>query len=886
MKKHSILKKVFSLILAVLICLMCAMPSLAAVTYPQSVTRAQAVVAIDKTDAAIKYILSSVMDTSLENIVLPELYKDQVLSQMLLSMYKMLEQEAGVTTLLAVNINISVQSVRNDLKAYPEVYNALAPYDAWNQVELTDVHWGVSDKEGFARAVSSMFRAFDSVLMALLCDDNHYLNPLVSIKGSNGYEAAIIPTLKALGCKSITDAATFYADAKENAGSMLYHIASDLLTFAETALDTPCASLSEALPSIATYLLYGGFDNAVATLVAPLRLQILNISTALPIDDLNSFISNPESYTQDFTHNLNERLSSFGIPLAEIDLELIASCGTANEQGEIISDKPDTFIIILRWLLDTVKLNTGNLGELVEGIDATTTEMVNKVLSKSTDELIAIFISLFVQTSGTPNPHQWTFSQFTAGAAAYTPNLSADKYQRVADGIDELLNQLIGEMGMEDSLGTLISKELYSSKTMTLILKTIYSALEGEEMAIVADLLGLDLTPYAIGSIIQTKGFYDEGSALKTCESWAAIGERTVDFNIEPGSRNKFANILISAISPLENVLGVFLAEDKIELFGAINFYGSDGYNTAIIPLYEALGCSADTISSYEDFKKLYDDGKGLEAILDPIFHFLDRLTQRPAYTLLEVLPNLLYFLEDGIGVCIKNIIYPLTRLLSSLGIEDAIDLSLITELDINALLTQLLGSVSSDITLPAMDVAYLASLGTQTQMTSKRTLNGQAVTVPCIKADMPGLCVTLLRYIADTMKMPENSSMITSMLKSDAMGELAEGEMGNLVMSFAQGIINDLNAMTSDEATEWLYKLFFRERATSSAAGGENYMPTIIYKPEKNYSGIIIAVLAPLLLAVGFFAYRKYKNRPVKEETEEESVAKVMNKFRKNQEV
>lgn len=863
---------ILSLVLTLVMLTASVLPCFAIISYPESVTAEQSLATIGKADKLIKGFMES-QNTSLKETALKLVYSDDVLSQMLTGIYKALEAEAG-DSLSTVGVNTSVAGLAERLSAYPSVAQRLSACSGWAEADLTGAEWNVETKSEFSSAVEAMLSPFNDILYALLCSGSYSLNLLVGIKGSNGYETAIIPTFKALGCYEYLNAADFYEQAKNDKGSMIYNIVYDLVTYAEKALESPCETLSSVLPSVACYFTNGGFDNAVSTLMAPLRLQVLNIATVIPIESFASFISNSESFTQSFTLNINDILAQSGIPMAEIDLNLIASLGTVNEDGTVTADKADTFIVLLRWLIDTLKLNQASLGELLPEADEQMLQMLSGVFTKETDSLISLLISLFNQTGAVINESQWAFPEFTAGQITYTPNLTAEKYQRVADGVDELLDQIVAEMGEEKSLSDIIRKELYSSKTLSAILKTLFSALETEDISAVASMLSIDVTPKGIAAVLEAKGFSEAARNLRVCDKWSSIGENGVDLGIKTGNKRQFVSVMASAFSPLNDLLGMVLAEDKFTLFDAVDIYGSNGYNTAIIPIYEALGCEPSTIKNHEEFKALYNRGKGIEALLDPIVSLLDRIIDKPVYTVLEILPNLLYFLQSGgIKLCIDNLIYPFTGILSQLGMETAIDLSVIEELDISTLATELIASLDIGITLPAVDMNYFASLGTPVQKQSKRTVSGQYATVTYIQSDMPALCVSILRLMAVTIKDPANASLIDTLMETggEVTGtvELPEGTE-DIVDSFIQSVVDDINAMTVDETAEWLYKLFFRERATVTDTSEEDYMPTIIYKPKKNYTPVLTVLFCLMLIPVGIIVRNKIRLRRMKEDYEE----------------
>lgn len=873
MKMNKAFRGIFSLLLTVVLISFSVLPCLA-IDYPGNVSKEQAYQTITKADKVIGGFMKS-QNTSLKEAVLKEVYSDSTLSAILTEIYRALESEGG-SSLSAAGVDTSVSGLAKELSRYPSVAEKLSGYSSWAEVELTGAKWGVSNKSEFSVAVASMFSPFNDLMYALLCSGSYSPVVLVGIKGSNGYETAVIPTFEAIGFREYLSPESFYAQAKEDKGAMIYNIAYDLVSYMERILDAPFDRLTSALPSIAHYFLNGGFDSAVATLMSPLRLQVLNIATLIPIESFTSFLNDTESFTQSFTLNINDMLSQTGMPMAPVDLQLLASLGTVNEDGSITADKADTFIVLLRWLIETLKMNQSSSSELITELDAQTRQVLSGILGKETDSLISLLVSLLNQTGAVINDNQWAFPEFTPGQAVYTPNLGAEKYQRVADGVDELLDQIVAETGEAKSLGALLEKEIYSSKTLSLLMKNLFGAFESEELSSVTALLGLDASPKGIAAVLRSKGFIEAADNLSAYNKWSAVGEKGVDLGIKSGNERQFISLVASVMSPFEDLLGMLLAEDKIVLFDAVDFYGSNGYNTAIIPIYEALGCEDSTVRTYEEFKALYSRGKGVEALLDPILSLLDRFTDKPAYTLLQILPNLLYFAESGgFDICIKNLVYPFTFLLSQLGMENAIDISEMEEIDVGAVMNGLMASADLDITLPELDLAYLASLGTSVEKTSKRTVGGQFATVTYIQSDMPALCVSILRVMAETVKSPANSELISSLmdtgLGSAGGASLPEGSE-DLAEAFMQSVINDINAMSVDETTEWLYRLFFRERATVNYADDEDYMPTIIYKEKPDYSFVLVILFCLMLIPVSVIVRNKIKLQRLKEYSSESS--------------
>lgn len=834
---HKLMKKTTGLLCAIIIVIMSLAPmAFAAVTYPQGVTKQQVSDAIPKLDTAIDALIKGTQNKTLKELILPGIYSDQVLSELTVGIYKMIEENASGIS--AIGLDVSVSGVASVLGEYPEVRSKLSSYSKWSEVSLQGAKWGVDSKEGFAKAVSAVFAPFNGLLYTLLGGGTYKINSVVGLEGAKGYETAIVPTLKALGCEKITDSAVFYADADSNRNSMMQHIIGDLLTFLEGILDAPCDRLTDVLPGIAYYFENGGFDNAVATLIEPLRLQIFNISTFVKVEMILSFIQNSESFTAQL--DLNSLMDGMGLEMAELPVSELASCGTVNG-NTVVSDKADTFMVLLGWLIETLKLNKDSLGEMT-GMETTEemTKIMDSLMSKSTDELITLFISLLTQTEGKVLDYTWTFGDFTSAQVTYTPNLGADKYQRVVDGIDDLINEFIAEGGKNKTVRDALAPQIYSNALVTELVKGLYGMLESEDMKVLGELMGLSISPAGLANELGS-GFSSAKYTLSRSAKWSNV--KYINWGFKDGNKNGFRKALCAALSPVEDMLVMLLAEGKVTVLGAIDVYGSNGYNTAVIPVLEALGCSADEIETYDEFKKSAGKGKALESIVDAVLSLVERVLDRPVYTITEILPNLLWFIENGgLETAIENLMYPFTEMLSELGMADMLDVSsLMGEMDMEKMMADMMGEVDLGMNLGDFDIKQFMSMGTLVTVQSKRTSGGAPVSVSYIKADQPAIIVTLLRFIAEIMKTPGNEDMM--------MGFMGSGD-DDMFSTFSGGIGDELAGMSTDETVEWLYKIFFRERVTVEVKPESDYMPTIIYVPEKNAEEAVPVLFGFLFIA------------------------------------
>ena len=846
------MKKIFSICLALILIVMTFVPVASAITYPAEVTKEKAETAIYKTDAVINEAAGALGNTTLNKLIAKEIYTSETLSMLLTGIYGMLsENEADLS---AMNLDVSVENVSKGLSAYPKVVSELSKYKSWSEIENFKANWGVKDKEGFVRAVSAIFTPFNDILYALLCSGSFSLNSIVGIKGGNGYETAIVPTLKSFGVKTVTDSTRFYADAKNDKGMMLYHLVSDVLIFAEDVLSAPADRLTDILPGIAYFFNNGGFDKAVSKLLEPLTLQLGKITTFIKIEPLLKLIADPAEMTAQF--DINTLMSSGELRIAEIDLEELASCGTVSGDT-VISDKGATFIVMMRFIVDTLKLNKDKMGELMpempeNEMPVDINGMLSELMAKETDELIEMYVSLLTAEGGKKNNYEWKAGAFTPTEITYTQNLGEEKFQRVLDGIDDLINEFVAESGEFKTLEAMLSKEIYSSKTVTMLVSGIYSLLESEEMKALGSILGLKVTPTLVANTLIGGNYYSARNSLYNSGSWKSVSSKYIYWGFKDGDSKGFGKTITLCLSPLEPLIRMLLAESKISLLG-IDFYGSDGYNSAVIPLFEAMGCSSKTILTYGQYKKQADKGNSIEPLVKTVCAFIDRVMEKPVYTITEIAPNLIYFFKnDGLAIVIENLLYPITSLLKELGIEKALSMPGMEKIDTDKLISELTSGLDLGMNLPEFDLELLGTIGTLETMESKRTFNGNPATVSYVKSNQTGVLVTLLRYMVEVMKAPGNESLVTGFMAGGAEG-------GNdMFATYSAGIGDEMAKMTTDETVEWLYKLFFRERAVKEIKPKDDYLPTIIDEAKKEHTVLKGLLVVVVLLCVGELVFLK----------------------------
>lgn len=239
---------------------------------------------------------------------------------------------------------------------------------------------------------------------------------------------------------------------------------------------------------------------------------------------------------------------------------------------------------------------------------------------------------------------------------------------------------------VDGSIGSVIGGAvdgLLSDKTLTalaaLLAKLDLNALlapkteEGEETApaldidansLVKDFLGIDLAAVAAQ-------YADIAAAVE------ADPEYVADFGVDSGTVT-FAEALTDMLAPLSAVLDFILAGENLTITvedKTVELIGYDGYNNAIIPLLEALGC---TVTANPE--------NALEAVLTALIGKIEAITDsdKPIKAIIDILPGVFYFITSkGLSVSVRNLLQPVYVILDTIRP--------VYDLDLNALINGLL---------------------------------------------------------------------------------------------------------------------------------------------------------------------------------------------------
>lgn len=822
--------------ICILLCLLVATASLSgavatgdAFVYPDGVSPEQANNAVVSTDKLVKALLQVSGNGNLNSMIAENLYTDLSVSTALVSIYTGLAENGG--DLSYIGVDSSVKAIAGYLKQYPKVAEKLSEYSEWSQVDVNALEWGVAGKEDFTAALGSCLAPFNDILYTLLCSGNFEINRFIKIEGSNGYEKAIVPMLKGMGCQPLLNQAEFTAQADKNKNTMVKNILLPVLNMLEKTVDEPVSGITDTLPRISHFVVSGGLDSCINTLLEPVTSNpLVEIATFLKIFDL-------ESMSIDVNTMLNEAMVQMsaegGMVLAPLVLDELAICGTG-EGESFVPDKGKAYIVIMRWLIETLKLNSDNLSYLTSslGVEMGDTSLFADLLAKDTDSLIAMLIGLFTPAE-VGEPQAMIYPSVSQKTVSYTPNLTEKDYKRALKEIDPLLDEFVKSGGTANKMGEVIAAMIFTNENINSLLLGVYGALEENGLIPMMALMGIDATPSGVAKCLTSDSHKSAASRLSKAESWEKVSLKGVRWGFGSGSIKGFQNALTAVLRPLYPVLKLVLAEQDIVILDSITIKGSDGYNTAVIPILEGLGCRSYYIKTYDSYKNDLEGDGVIENILDPVFNLADEICDKPVYTLTELLPNIIYFFNSGsLESCINNLMLPVTALAEKFsGIADMnVDTTSITgEMNIDTMLDGMMSS--SGMKMAKLDLNTISGLGAPVKRTSKSVINGENPTYTYVEADQTAVFITILRFLAETMKLPGNEDML--------MGAMGGGESGGMA-SYGSSLSDTFAEMTTDELIEWLYNLFFKERVKAQIVVGDDYMPTIIFEePEPDYTWV-----------------------------------------------
>lgn len=659
--------------------------------------------------------------------------------------------------------------------------------------------------------------------------------------------------------------------------NLVYALEADLLA---PALDLLAIEINYAADVHYNADLLGGIEGDLQAVLKAEKPEYINVGQMVDLESMGVNLSG----------GLEGILEMLGIDIPLPDVSVLATAGTltwvdtnrskwtysyqpANVSGKaahIVANRADVLEYLVKWAL-------GNLPELLAAFGVDTSAMGEAIvailnnLSANADDSTAAIVELLNQkVYNTLETYEWYEDGFSASATAdidFTPadeiylsydnDWTEDKAQYIYDNLDAIVAAVLtmAKVDLDKETEEIETLEefvdgmldgLLSDKTLTslaallakLDLNALLAGEDGEEAAIdanalVNDLLGIDLASVAAK-------YADIAAAKEADENYV------YDFGVDAG-KTTFSAALTEMLAPLDSVLGFILTGDNIEITFAkdtegaksATLIGYDGYNNAIIPLLEALGC---TVAAQGEMTGT----EALKATLDALLAKIDALTTNTdeegvkdglIYGVIDMLPGILYFLSsNGVSTTVRNLLQPVYVILDTIRPIYDLDINAIVEnieigeegnkkplgLDLDNLHTaalldlvaNLVGLDLSELQVLIYDVCKVIGVEYTSASTLQTTWKKGAYSDNFTQADM---ITVVLSFLLEWVTVKENAEALDNMLGTD-------------------GIVAALSTVFADVSDEivystpnWMYWFETQEEFEAYIATGEGLPNTLL---------------------------------------------------------
>lgn len=382
----------------------------------------------------------------------------------------------------------------------------------------------------------------------------------------------------------------------------------------------------------------------------------------------------------------------------------------------------------------------------------------------------------------------------------------------------ENILQMLGTKGFENGIGgyleNMLNEKVFTNELVNTLFNTIYQLLAGLNSdvnveVILKNALDVEYTPTVIAKALKgmagvSPAYYAISAITDT--NWDNYFKdadgNTVDRELDWGvdtAENKadmFLRTVSALLSPAAFAIKYLFADNTLNILGLIKLPSYAGYQYAFIALLEALSCPG--IMTYEEYynSTLEADIGNANAIYNlvaPLLGLLDKVYEDPINTVLELIPNLLFFISiGGLNDLLNNLVHfayvildvlkpivngydVLNGFISNINVGGmTINLSLPLDIDFNGLASDLIGALVGDslkiegveISLPYIDFQTLCC-GTLEKFMSKE----QRTTVHLNSAGGGDMITAVLRLAFEILFMDENKEAVGKII-GNAIGE------------------------------------------------------------------------------------------------------------------
>lgn len=812
------------------------------------------------TDAMVNTIVTAIypmLVNALKDLELTEILGIKLTGQLILDRFSDLNLNVYPNTLSKVL----------DSSRYGSVIAALnAAGNDWSQFNVNgDVSWGVHDKETFVAALGQALGGLAPILRSVLTNQamsEHttiIVDAYLRMDAVNLYNNAVLPLLEMLECDNIVPTATYntYTTTEQLMSAILL----PLLSWVEdTVAVEPVSTVLELLPKFAYIMEFGIIGEILkATKLNPIldigdsffgnwvsyyKTSLLSLA-GLNADNLYDLVMSLPTLIPDLGINLSDAMFTdlnvllstvLGLVAPEANLVLptinqamLASQGTLVEapsgrtggtRRQLVVDKEATLLAVLRYILPMLGDQDfmDSLFALIGSMTGSEIELgddimgILKNLGNNPDNVIAAVTELFVPQEYASKQMSYAFSDAADEAIAngeagavinnvtYSEDWTKEQAQYISDRLPDFIDNMMLILGGKDTLklSELIKSYItgiYTNETLTSLVLMVKDLLGG---------LGVDLKP-----ILGIVGI--------DLSSWDEVTEG-YNWGFEDGDKDGFAAALTKALTPFTPILATVLADQDLEVLGVVKANGYPGYKTGVIPILESLGCNPDDIMSYDDYAAAVkeDSSIALSAILTPVLNLLEEIYTDPVNKVFEILPNILYFINNGgLQVCVENTAQAIFVLLDTVrpiyDLEFSLNLDL-TQIIIDALAGLEINGEPVNLKIPFLYDFNMLTVGTVTPYTSKSGEKAYRLE----NIDQADFVTVILRNVVELAFYEDNINIVADLIANKmGMSEDLKKGLRDVLNTFAKMYKEDNGV---DKILGAAYTIF---KGTDGAAAG-----------------------------------------------------------------
>lgn len=764
-----------------------------------------------------------------------------------------------------------------DLSSMPEVNDLLknelnidlSVFASYKNI-ADDKNWGFTDgdSKGFVKALLEVIDPFMGVLGFILSGEDLTLfdgtNGEVTLIGYDGYDSAIIPLLEALNVK-----ATASADLGDK--NALEATLEGLLQLIDKVIDDPINEIIDLIPGLIYFISSNGLSTALRNLLQPVYVILDTIRPVydLDLDSLICSLINGDKKADDkgyIDFKLDEINVDFVVELVEALTGLnVDSLGVLiydvskvigkeyKSNSTLFSGEKKAMKGAYSDNFDRADMVTVVLSFAIEYLsDKDNAKTLDKLLG--TKGLMESLISVFEGTAAKYSDYNWMYyfgkdydfteDNFREGISVkptmssleYPNNWTEDTAKYVDENLTEIVNDVLSLMGMGTLEELIGSVNIYSSENVQAIINLIANLLESIDDTLIETIdVVLDLDIAAFKS-------YKVPEGIDTAE--------------------KFAKALADALSNIDSLVKWLFFGENYEFFltsegkDAITIYGADGYSKGLAYILEALGC--------ENLPTEYSETAVYQVLLSA-FKLVDKVFAEPIDTVLEILPNVIYFINaDGLTVSVNNTlsaVYALLETLEGLGLKvdlDSLIASLTKDLGFTLSLNDLSMSAIMDIAQSLLDIDLSPVEDIITGLCVGKIKAYKAVGGDGYKmyydTDFAryDMITILLTVLLETIESPENEAAIKKLLGEKAYDailnffDMVPVDMQEMSYILTEYEGKTLSAITTSELYKgWGYgPLYTKEMAEYIASNLGRFIDNIIYLLGIEINGVKISSL------------------------------------------